>query len=248
MASGISRHQTVYCLVRLPGSKSPVRLYTCEGGRGGRQYNHADRIMIRDLTNEKKKQEGFPAELTVYINYTPCYACAKALVEDFLTPENLTMTVIAASPYCVTRVTCLARDCTCIFEEQTKRSDENNMTRGGRTKGERSLTSVLKANHPLKIQAFADEDWEALSTLLNDRGIKKGSDPVPYKQLRDGTGVKSRKIEDIYVQVDLEFWKEDKGQKLIEKLFSKQTSTQKIDRFKELLTKELNLLGEWSCI
>lgn len=150
---------------------------------------HAEKILINQLKNQQHSKK----TVTVYINNSPCYNCAKSL-KKFVDENNIRLTLYVTTLYCIERMSCVKRK-----ESHTLSSEVTDAVYCGL----RYL--MLPGPGHCAIEAFTKEVWGNLLDALGLEGEKERF-LLKYDRKKKGHD-RSRKTEDIRIKKDLNYIK-----------------------------------------
>lgn len=164
---------------------------------------HAEEILIDELkgngcSDELKGRGCSDTEITVYINNSPCYRCAR-LLRKFVDDNKIRLTVYVTNLYFIARKSC---------QKRRERKKEQHDISGEEAKavywGLRYLMKP-KSGH-CTIEAFTEEVWGKLLDALSFSKTDKDRFFHKYGRKRSGHD-RSRKTEDIRIKKDLNYIK-----------------------------------------
>lgn len=151
---------------------------------------HAEEILMDEL----KRKGCSDTEITVYINNSPCYNCAR-LLKKFVDDKKIRLTLYVTNLYFITRKSCLKRN-----ERHVILSD---ITRAAYF-GLRYLMRPGPGH--CTIEAFTVEVWGKLLDALSLSKTDKERFFLKYDRKRSEHD-RSRKTEDIRIKKDLNYIK-----------------------------------------
>lgn len=140
---------------------------------------HAEMVLIKEL------KELNVSAVTLYMNNSPCYQCATALIKYLDTNDDVKLTLFVTCLYRVKRMSC-EKHSKCI-----KKETENN-------KGLKNL----KIHYRCTIKAFTIKAWKELLKLLEVSSKFRKQFWKEY-YITQSKFVRSRKEEDKYIRSDL---------------------------------------------
>lgn len=180
-----------YLICMIEGEQEPMKIknQTRDDSRDVKGI-HAEVILINELEIKSCSN----TTITVYINYSPCYSCARSL-KKFVDDKNIRLTLYVTSLYYIARNSCLER------KERHFVSNENT---GAVYWGLRHLMKPGLGH--CTIEAFTKEVWGKLLDALDLSKTDKDLFFFKYDR-KSSDHDRSRKTEDILIKKDLNYIK-----------------------------------------
>lgn len=165
--------RTTYIIAKIiADDKERILMFKNENGI------HAEESLIRKLN------ELDVSDVTLFMNNSPCYECAKKLIKYLDTNEDVEMTLFVTCLYMVKRKSCKEHS-KCI-----KNETENN-----------DGLKNLKAHYGCTISGYTIKVWKDLLKLMDMSIEFRKQFWEKYRNKQDST--RSRKTEDKYIRSDL---------------------------------------------
>lgn len=188
---GFWRSTNTYLICMIDGEQEPIKIKNLKRN-DSREIKgiHADEILIDKL----KRKSCSNTAITVYINNSPCYSCARSL-KKFVDDNNIRLTLYVTSLYYIARNSCLERKEQHFF---------SNINTGAVYWGLRHLMRPGLGH--CTIEAFTKKVWGKLLDALDFSETDKDRFFFKYDR-KSSAHDRSRKTEDIRIKKDLNYIK-----------------------------------------
>lgn len=196
---GGSLAKTTYLVCKIDGVPEPII-------KGNDEGKHAEKQLVDILKERRLLQK----EVTVYINNSPCAACANEFKDYLEENEDIHLTLYVTHLYNIRRRSCQDKAVT-QNERHMKNIDKDEHV--DNYKGLRDLMNL--EDNRCKIEAFTEDVWRKLHEVMGltedcqQRMIMYAETKITDHKNKAKNHDRSRKTEDINIKNDLIHLKEN---------------------------------------